>query len=69
MRTTLTIDDDVATALKVLARNSGKTLKAVVNEDSPFHSSDFPSGTTLSVYLFSIRRPDRYLWITLDSSV
>ena len=32
MRTTLTIDDDVATALKVLARNSGKTFKAVVNE-------------------------------------
>lgn len=32
MRTTLTIDDDVATALKALARNSGKTFKAVVNE-------------------------------------
>jgi hypothetical protein len=32
MRTTLTIDDDVATALKDLARNSGKTFKAVVNE-------------------------------------
>ena len=32
MRTTLTIDDDVATALKALAHNSGKTFKAVVNE-------------------------------------
>ena len=32
MRTTLTIDDDVATALKALARSSGKTFKAVVNE-------------------------------------
>ena len=32
MRTTLTIDDDVATALKALARCSGKTFKAVVNE-------------------------------------
>ena len=32
MRTTLTIDDDVATALRTLARNSGKTFKAVVNE-------------------------------------
>ena len=32
MRTTLTIDDDVATALRALARNSGKTFKAVVNE-------------------------------------
>ena len=32
MRTTLTIDDDIATALKALARNSGKTFKAVVNE-------------------------------------
>ena len=32
MRTTLTIDDDVAAALKALARNSGKTFKAVVNE-------------------------------------
>ena len=32
VRTTLTIDDDVATALKTLAHNSGKTFKAVVNE-------------------------------------
>lgn len=32
MRTTLTIDDDLATALKALARSSGKTFKAVVNE-------------------------------------
>ena len=32
MRTTLTIDDDVATTLKALARNNGKTFKAVVNE-------------------------------------
>ena len=32
MRTTLTIGDDGATALKALARNSGKTFKAVVNE-------------------------------------
>ena len=32
VRTTLTIDDDVAAALKALARNSGKTFKAVVNE-------------------------------------
>ena len=41
------------------------------NQDSSFHvhASDFPSGTTVSTYLFSIRRPDRYLWITLDSNV
>ena len=32
MRTTLTLDDDVAAALKVLARSSGKTFKAVVND-------------------------------------
>ena len=32
MRTTLTIDDDVAMALKALARNSGRTFKAVVND-------------------------------------
>ena len=32
MRTTLTLDDDVAAAVKALARSSGKTLKAVVNE-------------------------------------
>ena len=32
MRTTLTIDDDVATAVIALARNSGKTFEAVVNE-------------------------------------
>ena len=32
MRTTLTVDDGVANALKALARNSGKTFKAVVNE-------------------------------------
>ena len=41
------------------------------NEDFPFHvhASRSPSGTILSAYLFSIRRPDRYLWITLDNSV
>ena len=32
MRTTLTLDDDVAAALRALARSSGKTFKAVVNE-------------------------------------
>ena len=32
MRTTLTLDDDVAAAVKALARSSGKTFKAVVNE-------------------------------------
>ena len=32
MRTTLTIDDHIAAALKLLARTSGKTFKAVVNE-------------------------------------
>ena len=32
MRTTLTIDDDLAIALKDLARSSGKSFKAVVNE-------------------------------------
>ena len=32
VRTTLTIDDDVATTLRALARSSGKTFKAVVNE-------------------------------------
>ena len=32
MRTTLTIDDDIATALKALVRTSGKPFKAVVNE-------------------------------------
>ena len=32
MRTTLTIDDDVAIALKALAHSSGRTFKAVVNE-------------------------------------
>lgn len=32
MRTTLTLDDDIATALKDLARTSGKSFKAVVNE-------------------------------------
>lgn len=32
MRTTLTIDDDIAAALKAIARNSGKTFKAVVND-------------------------------------
>ena len=32
MRTTLTIDDDVATALRALSRNSGKTFKTVANE-------------------------------------
>ena len=32
MRTTLTLDDDVARALKELARVSGTSFKAVVNE-------------------------------------
>ena len=32
MRTTLTIDDHIAVALKSLARTSGKTFKTVVNE-------------------------------------
>ena len=32
MRTTLTIDDDLAEALKARARNSGKSFKSVVNE-------------------------------------
>ncbi|MCY3821361.1 MAG: DUF2191 domain-containing protein [Gammaproteobacteria bacterium] len=32
MRTTLTIDDHIADALKSLARTSGKTFKTVVNE-------------------------------------
>ena len=32
MRTTLTIDDDLAAALKVSAHNSGMTFKAVVND-------------------------------------
>jgi len=32
MRTTLTIDDDLAAALKDRARNAGQSFKAVVNE-------------------------------------
>ena len=32
MRTTLTIDDDIAAALKDCARASGRSFKAVVNE-------------------------------------
>ena len=32
MRTTLTLDDDVATAVKALARSSGRSFKAVVND-------------------------------------
>ena len=32
MRTTLTLDDDVATALHETARNSGRSFKEVVNE-------------------------------------
>jgi hypothetical protein len=32
MRTTLTIDDDVAAKLKAEVRRTGKALKAVVNE-------------------------------------
>lgn len=32
MRTTLTIDDDIAAALKDRARNGGQSFKAVVNE-------------------------------------
>ena len=26
-------------------------------------------GSSLPTYLFSVRRPDRYLWMTLDRSV
>lgn len=32
MRTTLTIDDDLAAALKKVAHDSGKTFKSVVNQ-------------------------------------
>ncbi len=32
MRTTLTLDDDVAEALRNLARSSGRSFKAVVND-------------------------------------
>ena len=32
MRTTLTLDEDVATRLKAEARKTGKPLKAIVNE-------------------------------------
>ena len=32
MRTTLTIDDHIAAALKALVRTSGKSFKTVVNE-------------------------------------
>lgn len=32
MRTTLTIDDHIAAALRALARTSGKSFKTVVNE-------------------------------------
>lgn len=32
MRTTLTLDDDVADALKTEARRSGKPFKAIVND-------------------------------------
>ena len=32
MRTTLTIDDDLAAALKMSARRSGRSFKAIVNE-------------------------------------
>ena len=32
MRTTLTIDDDLAAALKLSARRSGRPFKAIVNE-------------------------------------
>lgn len=32
MRTTLTIDDDLAAALKMSARRSGRTFKSIVNE-------------------------------------
>ena len=32
MRTTLTIDDDLAAELKARARSTGKSFKAVVNE-------------------------------------
>jgi len=32
MRTTLTLDDDVAEKLRQLARGSGRSLKAVVND-------------------------------------
>lgn len=32
MRTTLTIDDDIAASLKTLARGTGRSFKAVVND-------------------------------------
>ena len=32
MRTTLTIDDDIAASLKTLARDTGRSFKAVVND-------------------------------------
>ena len=32
-------------------------------------SSISRAGALMSAYLFSVSRPDRYLWITLDSSV
>ena len=32
MRTTLTLDDDVADAVKTEARNSGKSFQAVIND-------------------------------------
>lgn len=32
MRTTLTIDDDIAASLKTLARGTGRSFKAAVND-------------------------------------
>ncbi|MYE13615.1 MAG: ribbon-helix-helix protein, CopG family [Gammaproteobacteria bacterium] len=32
MRTTLTLDDDIAASLKTLARDTGRSFKAVVND-------------------------------------
>jgi len=32
VRTTLTLDDDIAASLKTLARDTGKSFKAVVND-------------------------------------
>ena len=47
MRTTLTIDDDLATALKVSARRSGRPFKTVVNEAirRGLSTGEMPAGT------------------------
>ena len=65
MRTTLTLDDDVAKALKELARTSGTSFKTVVNEalrlglttgarpagtQEPFRVRSAPRGFCAGVY-------------------